>query len=142
MLINSGMMIIVIKKAVACAVFMLLITSCSYSVYHVNKGSTGIKKKDSYLVTYSAIIPDDTFAKITYISNDNSKVVLKHVTGKWEQSARFKTGQEMLFSVNVKLPKATPAKKLSSAITVDNEVFAEHILTGKNANFHVAFKLP
>lgn len=124
------------------ALLIILMSGCNYSIYQVNKGNGGIDKKESYQVIYRTAIPDHTDAKITYISNGNSKVVLNHVTGQWEKSAEYKSGEEMLFKIDVKLPAAVPHKKLSTSITINGKVFSEYIQTGKNIRYRVKFKLP
>jgi|GEM_PF-2560692 len=126
----------------ACSILLLFFSSCNYSLFHVTRGTEGISKKNVYDVTYKTEIPAGNKATITYIDKDGSKIVLKEVTGKWQKSDQYLSGQEMLFKVALKLRNNMPHERLSSAITIDGEVFAEHILTGKNVVFRVGFKLP
>ena len=131
-----------LQLILTCSVMLLFLSSCNYKLFYVTKGSEGIIKKEVYNVVYSTNIPDGRNAKITYITNEGKKVSLKNVTGKWEKTDQYQSGQEMLFKVTTKLEDKTNDEELSSAITVDDKIFAEHILTGKKVIFRVAFKLP
>ena len=126
----------------ACSVILLLFSGCRISIYHINRGNDDISKKDVYNVTYSTIIPDGVTAKITYFDKQGAKVKLTNVTGKWEKSDQYASGQDMFFKVTLKLLDTTPQQKVSSAITIDGKIVTEQIQTGKNVKFRVAFKLP
>ena len=123
-------------------IILLSLSSCRLSIYHVNRGNSDIIKKDAYSVTYSTVIPDGVKANIIYIDKEGAKVILKNVTGNWEKSDQYTSGQEMFFKVTLKLRNSTPHQKVSSAVTVDGKVITEQIQTGKNVKFRVAFKLP
>jgi hypothetical protein len=130
------------KKFLMFCTLALVISSCSYTVYDMNKGELKIAKKDSYLVHYSTTVPSGTSAKIVYTDLDNANVEIDNVSGKWEKSIDLRSGQDVVFKVDVKLPQTTPRPQLVTVITVDGEKVSEETQSGKNANYRFGFKLP
>ena len=130
------------KKLLYLTLIALIVSSCSYTVYDMNRGPLKITPKTTYLVEYMTDIPAGTTATITYINKGNVKYIEQKYTGKFDKTIELPSGQNIKFTVDVKLPKTTPASRLSTFIKVDGEIVSEQIQTGKNVKYRFAFKLP
>lgn len=108
----------------------------------MNKGLLSIPKKDSYTINYSADIPAGTTAQISYTDAGNSTQTLKGASGKWEKSVTLSSGQSVLLTVDVTLPKTNPASQLKTVQTIDGVVVDEKVQTGKKVMYRFGYKLP
>jgi len=130
------------KKYLYLFLLAIVTSSCTYTIYDMNRGELKIPHKDSYQVQYMADIPAGTTATITYRGENNVKYIEEAYKGKLDKVFTLPSGQDVKFTVDVKLPKTTPASKLSTFIKVDGEIVSEQIQTGKNVKYRFEFKLP
>lgn len=130
------------KKILYLFLLTIIASSCSYTVYDMSRGELKIARKDTYKVEYMADVPAGTTATITYRGENNVKYIEEAYQGKLDKVVTLPSGQNVKFTVDVKLPKTTPASKLTTFVKVDGEIISEQIQTGKNVKYRFEFKLP
>jgi hypothetical protein len=130
------------KKNIYLFLITLIASSCSYTVYDKSKGELKIAKKSTYKVEYITEIPAGTAANITYRGENNVKYIEQHYKGKMDKVVTLPSGQDVKFTIDVKLPKTTPASQLVTTIKVDGEVVDSQTQTGKKVLYRFEFKLP
>ncbi|TWR29447.1 hypothetical protein FPZ43_10885 [Mucilaginibacter pallidiroseus] len=130
------------KKTLCFALVALILSSCNYTTYNMNRGELKIAKKDTYNVYYSTITPNGVKAKVSYVDKDGKDHEEKFDGGRWEKLVQLPSKTAVIFKVDTKLPKTTPNSQLITNIKVDNAVVSEQIQTGKDVKYRFAFKLP
>jgi len=130
------------KNTIYLCLLTFLVSSCSYTIYDMNKGELKIAKKILYLVKYTTEIPVGTTAKISYTDKGNTIQKIKGATGKWEKSIELPAGQAVKFTVDTKLPQTNPASRLTTSESVDGVLVDEKVQTGKKVMYRFEFKLP
>ncbi|GGH20166.1 hypothetical protein [Mucilaginibacter phyllosphaerae] len=130
------------KKLIYLLLISVVAAGCSYTTYNMNRGALKIPQKPTYQVEYMADIPAGTAATITYINKGNVKYIEQKYTGKFNKIIELPSGQDVKFTVDVSLPKTTPASRLATFVKVDGEIVSEQIQTGKNVKYRFEFKLP
>jgi hypothetical protein len=130
------------KKLLYLSLIALFACSCTYTVYDMNRGDLNLPKKATYMVNYMTDIPQGTTATITYSDKDNVKHTEKLYTGKLDYTVELPSGKSCNFTVDVNLPKTTPASSLHTSVKVDGQTITDQTQTGKNVMFRFAFKLP
>jgi hypothetical protein len=130
------------KKYIYLFIVTIIASSCSYTVYDMSKGELKIAKKSSYKVEYITEIPAGTTATITYRDKDNTRHTEEKYKGKLDKIVELPSGQDVKLTVDVNLPKTTPASTLITTIKVDGEVVDTQTQSGKKVLYRFAFKLP
>lgn len=130
------------KKILYFFVIALITSSCSYTVYNMNRGELKIAKKDTYKVNYVTNIPPGTTATITYINKNNTTHTEELYKGSLNKTVELPSGSAVKFTVDVKLPQTDPVSKLETFVKVDGEIVSEQIQTGKGVKYRFEFKLP
>nr|WP_294942855.1 MmpS family transport accessory protein [uncultured Mucilaginibacter sp.] len=130
------------KNIINLCILTFLLAGCNYTVYDMNKGLLTIPKKDSYLVKYSVDIPAGAKARISYTDKDKAMQTVEAASGKWEKEVTLPSGQEVMLTVDVKLPQTDPASRLTTIQTVDGIVVDEKVQTGKKVMYRFGYKLP
>ncbi|MFD0792340.1 hypothetical protein ACFQZX_02500 [Mucilaginibacter litoreus] len=129
------------KKILYLPFIAFILSSCSYTVYNMNRGLLQKPKKDSYQVEYVTEVPVGTTAKITYMG-PNNKFIEEKYTGTLNKLYTMPGDKELTFTVDVKLPQTTPQSKLHTYVKVDGETITDQTQTGKKVHFSFKFKLP
>jgi hypothetical protein len=130
------------KKLLYLSLVTLIASSCSYTVYDMNRGDLGVAKKATYMVNYMTDIPTGATATITYSDKDDTKHTEKLYRGKLDYAVELLSGKDCHFTVDVKLPKTTPPSSLHTYVKVDGVTITDQTQTGKNVMFRFGFKLP
>jgi chromosomal replication initiation ATPase DnaA len=130
------------KKYFYLFILAFVASSCSYTVYDMNRGKLDITKKETYQVEYITDIPAGTTATITYQGKDNTKYIEKLYKGKLDKTVELPSGKDVKFTVDVTLPKTQPASSLVTIIKVNGENNNSQTQTGKNVKYSFEFKLP
>lgn len=130
------------KKYLYLFILAIVTSSCHYTIYDMNRGELKIPRKDTYQVEYMADVPAGTTATITYRGERNVKYIEQSYKGKLDKVVTLPSGQNVKFTIDVKLPKTTPASKLTTFVKVDGEIISEQIQTGKDVKYSFEFKLP
>lgn len=125
------------KKIIGFLLLMLGVSSCSMSVYMVNKGQLKLAQRENYQVTYQVDLPAPLKGTISY-TDVNGATKLKDVTGIWQEHVQLQKGSKVNFKLDAKGEKATGTCK----IWVDDQVIVQHILTNRKLKFNVNFILP
>ena len=133
---------IYMKKYLYIFILAIVTSSFHYTIYDMNRGELKIPRKDTYQVEYMADIPAGTTAVITYRGENNVKYIEQSYKGKLDKVVTLPSGQNVKFTVDVKLPKTTPASNLTTFVKVDGEIISEQIQTGKDVKYRFEFKLP
>lgn len=108
----------------------------------MNRGELKIAKKDTYQVQYITDIPAGAKAKMYYIGDKNVQYYEEDYTGKFDKTFTIKSGKAIKFTVNAKLPKATPEGSIHTIVKVDGETITDQAQSGTNIDFNFQFKLP
>ncbi|MFD0764114.1 hypothetical protein ACFQZI_04580 [Mucilaginibacter lutimaris] len=130
------------KKLLYLSLIAFIGSSCSYTVYDMSKGELPIAKKSTYKVEYTSEIPDGTTALISYQDVNNVRHIEEHHKGNFNKAVELPSGQNVKLTVDVKLPKTSPASQLVTTIKVDGEVVDTKTQTGKKVLYRFEFKLP
>jgi len=131
------------KNIIFLTLLAFVMSSCTYTVYDMNRGELKIPKKATYTVNYTTIIPNGTPAKIAYTDKDGKQQADEYpLGGRWEKVVEVPSGVEVKFHVDVRLPKTEPAGRLVTTIKVNGETVSEETQSGKKVLYRFGFKLP
>lgn len=130
------------KKYLYLFIFVIVASSCNYTIYDMGRGELKMAKKATYQVEYMTDVPEGTTATITYRGENNVKYIEESHKGKLDKVITIPSGQKCEFTVDVKLPKTTPASSLHTYVKVDGETITEENQSGRNVKFRFWFTLP
>jgi hypothetical protein len=130
------------KNTIYLAFITLILSSCNFTIYDMNKGELKISRKASYQVNYVTIAPNDTKVEITYTDKDSKQHTEQFAGGRWDKTVELPSKQSVVFKVKTKLAKTSPVSNLATTIKVDGTPVSEEVQTGKNVTYAFGFKLP
>ncbi|WP_131538634.1 MmpS family transport accessory protein [Pedobacter nototheniae] len=126
------------KKLLSALLLLTVLSSCSLSIHYLQRGKLNIPEKETYVVTYQAMLDENTSAKISYLDENGKRQKIKDFKGKWEKIMVMKSGSKTRIKVTGKGDKARGEFK----VLVDGKVVGEQILTNKKIVFGLSFILP
>ncbi|QNR83555.1 hypothetical protein H9N25_16575 [Pedobacter riviphilus] len=126
------------KNIFYCFLLITVMSGCSLSMHYLKKGKIAVPQKESYLVSYQALLDENTTGKISYIDENGKRQKLKGIKGKWEKVLTLKPGSNGHIKITAKGDKARGEFK----VLVDGKVISEQILTNKKVLYGLDFYLP
>ncbi|HEK21701.1 MULTISPECIES: hypothetical protein [unclassified Mucilaginibacter] len=130
------------KKLLYLFLVVIAGAGCHKAIYDMNRGELKIAKKDTYQVEYITEIPPGVKAKMYYIGAKNVQYYEEEYTGKFDKTYTIKSGKEIKFTIDAKLPKTKPEGSIHTMVKVDGEVVTDQTQSGTDINFRFQFKLP
>lgn len=126
-----------LKSIVFLAFIIILLSSCSYGTYELNKGPLDIEAKANYTVTYKVTAPNN--ATISFTDESGEQKMVENVSGEWEKTVQIKAGQKVVFNVDA---KGENKGLQQTAVFVDQKLVSEMSKTGKVSHYRLSFVLP